>query len=35
MLQGKTGDVSPETKALMSHDPTKGGVDGPYGHVVY
>jgi pilus assembly protein CpaC len=35
MLQDKSGDVNPETKALMSHDPTKGGVDGPYGHVVY
>jgi pilus assembly protein CpaC len=35
MLQDKTGAVSPETKALMSHDPAKGGVDGPYGHVVY
>jgi pilus assembly protein CpaC len=35
MLRGKTGEVNAETRALMSHDPGKGGVEGPYGHVVY
>ena len=33
--RGARGGLSPEDRALMSHDPSKGGVDGPYGHVVY
>ncbi len=32
---GSAGSISPEDRSLMSHDPTKGGVDGAYGHVVY
>ena len=32
---GSAAAISPEDKSLMSHDPTKGGVDGAYGHVVY
>ncbi len=35
MENGKLGNLSPEDRALMSQDPTKGGVEGPYGHVVY
>jgi len=35
MLYGEKGSISAEDRALMSHDPTKGGVDGPYGHVLY
>lgn len=32
---GKAADLRPEDRALMSIDPTKGGVDGAYGHVLY
>ena len=32
---GKAQNLAPEDRALMSVDPTKGGVDGPYGHVLY
>jgi pilus assembly protein CpaC len=32
---GKAADLSPEDRALMSFDPTKGGVDGQFGHVLY
>lgn len=32
---GTAKDLSPEDRALMSIDPSKGGVDGPYGHVLY
>jgi len=32
---GTAADLSPEDRALMSIDPSKGGVDGPYGHVLY
>ncbi len=35
MQTGKPSDVRPEDRVLMSQDPTKGGVEGPYGHVVY
>ena len=35
MASGKLQNLPPEDRALMSRDPTKGGVDGPYGHVVY
>ncbi len=35
MQHGKPGDVRPEDRVLMSQDPTKGGVEGPYGHVLY
>lgn len=35
MMSGKAGSINPEDRALMSHDPTKGGVEGPYGHVLY
>jgi pilus assembly protein CpaC len=31
-----TGEgLAPEDRALMSADPTKGGLDGPHGHVLY
>ena len=33
--RGKAEDLAPEDRALMSSDPKKGGVDGPYGHVLY
>ncbi len=33
--RGKAQDLKPEDRALMSLDPSKGGVDGPYGHVLY
>ena len=29
------GTIRPEDRALLSADPTKGGVDGPHGHVLY
>jgi pilus assembly protein CpaC len=35
MLGAKPGAANAEDRALMSKDPTKGGVDGPYGHVLY
>jgi pilus assembly protein CpaC len=35
MLAGQGAQVRPEDRALMSQDPTKGGVEGPYGHVLY
>jgi pilus assembly protein CpaC len=33
--RGNAADLRPEDRALMSIDPTKGGVDGAYGHVLY
>ena len=33
--RGKAADLKPEDRALMSADPGKGGVDGPFGHVLY
>jgi len=33
--RGKAANVRPEDRALMSADPGKGGLDGPYGHVLY
>ena len=33
--RGKAEDLKPEDRALMSFDPSKGGVDGPYGHILY
>ena len=35
MLAGQGAQVRPEDRALMSQDPAKGGVEGPYGHVLY
>jgi pilus assembly protein CpaC len=35
MLAGEGTQVRPEDRALMSRDPTRGGVEGPYGHVLY
>jgi pilus assembly protein CpaC len=38
LLGSQTGEMShlrPEDRALMSLDPSKGGVDGPHGHVLY
>ena len=32
---GDAAHVRPEDRALMSAEPSKGGVDGPYGHVLY
>lgn len=34
-LSGNRKGVSAEDRALMSRDPSKGGIDGPYGHVLY
>ncbi len=33
--RGKAENLKPEDRALMSADPGKGGLDGPYGHVLY
>jgi pilus assembly protein CpaC len=33
--RGKMDNLKPEDRALMALDPGKGGVDGPYGHVLY
>ena len=33
--RGKAANLKPEDRALMSADPGKGGLDGPYGHVLY
>lgn len=33
--RGKAANLKPEDRALMSADPSKGGLDGPYGHVLY
>jgi pilus assembly protein CpaC len=33
--RGKAENLAPEDRVLMSVDPTKGGVDGQYGHVLY
>jgi pilus assembly protein CpaC len=34
--RGSAANLKPEDRALMSADPTgKGGMDGPYGHVLY
>jgi pilus assembly protein CpaC len=35
MQSGKVGDVAPEDRVLLSQDPTKGGIEGPFGHVLY
>ena len=35
MLSGEGSQMRPEDRALMSRDPAKGGVEGPYGHVLY
>lgn len=35
MLSGQGAHLRPEDRALMSQDPAKGGVEGPYGHVLY
>ena len=35
ILGGRGGAANPEDRALMSRDPNKGGVEGPYGHVLY
>jgi pilus assembly protein CpaC len=32
---GSSKLLAPEDRALMSADPTQGGVDGPHGHVLY
>jgi pilus assembly protein CpaC len=33
--RGKAENLKPEDRALMSAEPGKGGLDGPYGHVLY
>lgn len=33
--QGSAASLRPEDRALLAADPTKGGVDGPHGHVLY
>jgi len=35
MLAGQGANMKPEDRALLSQDPAKGGVEGPYGHVLY
>jgi pilus assembly protein CpaC len=35
MQTGRPSDVAPEDRVLISQDPTKGGVEGPFGHVLY
>jgi len=35
MMRGTQEDVRPEDRVLISQDPAKGGVEGPYGHVLY
>lgn len=32
---GEAENVRPEDRVLLESDPTKGGVDGPHGHVLY
>jgi pilus assembly protein CpaC len=34
-LTGSAAHVAPEDRVLMTTDPTKGGIDGPHGHVLY
>jgi pilus assembly protein CpaC len=34
-MRGEEQKVGPEGRALMARDPTKMGLEGPYGHVVY
>jgi pilus assembly protein CpaC len=34
-MQGSSSNLRPEDRALLTADPTKGGVDGPHGHVLY
>jgi pilus assembly protein CpaC len=34
-LQNAGSGLKPEDRALMSADPSKGGVDGPHGHVLF
>jgi pilus assembly protein CpaC len=33
--RGRAQNLKPEDRALISADPGKGGLDGPYGHVLY
>ncbi len=33
--RGKAQNLKPEDRALISADPGKGGLDGPYGHILY
>jgi len=33
--RGSGSNISPEDRALISADPTKGGIDGAHGHVLY
>jgi len=33
--RGSGVNIAPEDRALLSADPTKGGIDGPHGHVLY
>jgi len=32
---GEAGNVRPEDRVLLEADPSKGGIDGPHGHVLY
>ena len=34
-LEGSKSNLRPEDRALLSADPTKGGIDGAHGHVLY
>lgn len=33
--RGSGSNIAPEDRVLMQADPTKGGIDGPHGHVLY
>ena len=33
--EGEASNVRPEDRVLLQADPTKGGIDGPHGHVLY
>jgi pilus assembly protein CpaC len=33
--RGSGENIAPADRALMSADPTKGGIDGPHGHILY
>jgi pilus assembly protein CpaC len=34
-LAGSGAHIAPEDRVLITTDPTKGGIDGPHGHVLY
>ena len=32
---GEAENVKPEDRVLLEEDPSKGGIEGPHGHVLY